>query len=490
MKINVSNYIVSTCKKWSEYNFISDMYSNEIYTYRQYFDKIESSINYLHDSGLDTNDFVVIEIDNSIASLALFMGMLVNHIIPILVSPNIKANEMEKICANSNPKAWFYSTKNKKVHKNKENLKFFPIIDVENAKNCYQTKYKNNLSNIAYIVYTSGTTGSPKRVEISHENMLSEIESMAVSYNMTSKDRNMCILPLYHASSLYRSILITFHTGGWVKLYKEFSYENFWLNINRDKITFVQIVPSIMKILLANKDYFSEGHQKSLRFVGSASAFHPIELIMDFEKSFDVYLLQSYGMTEATCCITLNPLNKKHRRMGSVGKPISVNSIKILDKNNNSLPVNKIGKIVITGRNITNHDINDKNNSKDLDTGDTGYLDDKGFLWLVGRDEDIIKRAGYRISPYEIESAILNIHPNFDAAVLGVEHDLLGQDIIAFVDKKLSGICERDLIKELKFNLASYKMPSEIIFLDKIPLIGVGKVDKVRLKEFYKSMFS
>ena len=173
-----------------------------------------------------------------------------------------------------------------------------------------------------------------------------------------------------------------------------------------------------------------------------------------------------------------------------MGKPISVNSIKILDKNNNSLPVNKIGKIVITGRNITNHDIKDKNNSKDLDTGDTGYLDDKGFLWLVGRDEDIIKRAGYRISPYEIESAILNIHPNFDAAVLGVEHDLLGQDIIAFVDKKLSGICERDLIKELKFNLASYKMPSEIIFLDKIPLIGVGKVDKVRLKEFYKSMFS
>ncbi len=490
MKINISNYIVSTCKKWSDYNFISDENSKQKYTYGQYFDKIESSINYMYDSGLNANDFVVIEIDNSISSLALFMGMLVSHIVPILVPPNIKAIEMEKICENINPKAWFYSTKNKKDYKNTEKLVFIPIIDVENTVNSYETKYKNNFNNIAYIVYTSGTTGSPKRVEISHENMLSEIESMAEAYNMTRNDRNMCILPLYHASSLYRSILITFHTGGWVKMYKEFSYENFWSNIYKDNITFVQIVPSIMKILLANKDCFSHGYQKSLRFVGSASAFHPIDLVIDFENSFDVYLLQSYGMTEATCCITLNPLNKKNRSMGSVGKPISVNRVKILDKNNNSLPVNKIGKIVVSGRNITNYDINDKKNSKELDTGDTGYLDDQGFLWLVGRDEDIIKRAGYRISPYEIESAILNIYPNFDVAVLGVEHDLLGQDIIAFVDKKLGSISERDLIKELKFNLASYKMPSEIIFLDKIPLIGVGKVDKTKLKELYKSMFS
>ena len=124
MKINVSNYIVSTCKKWSDYNFISDENSKEIYTYRKYFDKIELSINYLHDSGLNENDFVVIEIDNSIASLALFMGMLVSHIIPILVSPNIKANEMEQIREYSNPKAWFYSTMNKKVRKNTENLDF------------------------------------------------------------------------------------------------------------------------------------------------------------------------------------------------------------------------------------------------------------------------------------------------------------------------------------------------------------------------------
>jgi len=489
----VGNYIISKCEEWSERPFIIDKNSAASYTYEQYFDEIRSSLYYLDKIGLEPDDFIVIEMENSVSALALLMASIVRRIIPIIVSPDTKLNEIQQICRDCSPSAIFYSMDNEGNEVCISDIKVLPINHGVGSSATEINLLSNvNSDDIAYIIYTSGSTGVPKRVNISHHNMLVEIDSMSEAYGLTKDDCHMCILPLYHASGLYRNILLAFHVGGSVTLYKEFRYDTFWSDIQNEGITFVQIVPFIAKSLLAHKEFFINGQQNRLKFIGSASAAHPVRLIKEFEENFGVYLLQGYGMTEATCGITLNPLNKENRRLGSVGKPLTVNNIQILDQDNKLLPSKTIGRIVVLGDNISNFVDEKTDNSQPgiLETGDIGYLDEENFLWLSGRNQDIIKRAGYRISPYEIEDAILKIYPNLQVCVIGVQHDLLGQDIVAFASREEDELSARDIIKELKFNLASYKIPSEIIFLDNIPLIGVGKVDKVKLKELYKSMFS
>ncbi|MCK5602691.1 long-chain fatty acid--CoA ligase, partial [Candidatus Pacearchaeota archaeon] len=245
--------------------------------------------------------------------------------------------------------------------------------------------------------------------------------------------------------------------------------------------------------LLQYPDYFELGHEKTLRCIGSASAPHPVDLIKSFEERFGVYVLQGYGLTEATCGITLNPLNRKERKLGSVGKPLSVNQVKVLSDDDEVLPPGQSGRIFVYGDNIASFDDNSRSfeseapppSDRALETGDIGYVDEDGFVWLQSRSSDLIKRGGYRMSTVEIEAAILEANPNAEVAVIGVPHPVLGQDVIAFVVKRETDCKARDIIRSIKSKIASYKIPSEIVFIESLPMIGVGKVDKKTLLQSF-----
>jgi acyl-CoA synthetase (AMP-forming)/AMP-acid ligase II len=184
------------------------------------------------------------------------------------------------------------------------------------------------------------------------------------------------------------------------------------------------------------------------------------------------------------------------RRPGSVGMPISVNNVTVLDDNGRPLPAGKTGRVIVSGRNValnvSSVSIRNRIDADDpvLETGDLGYVDEDGFLWLVGRETDMIKRGGHRISPVEIENEIMKCLNDVEVAVVGVPHPLLGQDIVVFIsDSKFTDLNSRKLLGKIKKTMASYKVPSRLIHVDSIPKLAVGKVDRQRLIEDYRKHY-
>lgn len=492
----IGSYFAERCAKWNQRAFLREKEAPFSFTYSELWKEIQCAITAFRSFEIGRGDRVLLCMENSAASIAMFMGALVEGIVPVLVSPKKKIAELKHVAEICGVVAFLSSLENGERIRNELDIPFLSIDAFRSLPPAEVSVLGEAISpgDTAYIVFTSGSTGTQKRVEVSHHNMLSEIRSMGEAYGLTQNDRHLCILPIYHASGLYRNVLLTFHTGGYVILAKEFREETFWQEIAFEQITFVQVVPAILTMLLTHQQYFKSGLEKSLRFIGSASAPHPTEMLRAFEKAFGVYVLQGYGMTETTCGITLNPLKVEERKLGSVGKPLSVNTVEVWGDNGATLPPGTVGDIMVSGDNITGIFENTcafghsryHRRKKWLATGDMGYVDDEGFVWLNSRRSDLIKRAGYRISPNQVENIICASFRNLEAAVIGVPHRLFGQDIIAFVSgEKAKSLSSRGIIREIKGKMASYEVPSEILFVDYIPMLGVGKVDKEELLQHY-----
>lgn len=482
---SVGQYIYDKCCTGDKNIFIKEIATSREVSFISFWSEIEHAVAYLHNMGVKKYNRVVLQMDNTISALAMFMACLVAKIVPVIISSQSTWREINNICKKSN--ANFLATTAKRCKKLSKDLPV-NVLDIDGYQKMIHTKVyfdkKNCLDDIAYIVLTSGSTGVSKEVEINHSNMLTEIESMSEAYGISRFIRHLCILPIYHASGLYRNILMPFHVGAEVVLLEKFEKDVFWYIIKEEQINFTQIVPSIMRSLLSDDCSFIPGQQSSLKFIGSASAPHPLELIKSFEKKFGIYVLIGYGMTEATCGITLNALSRKDRRLGSVGKPISVNRVEIWCENGKRLPLKKEGRVIVYGANVARNI-----HCNYLDSGDYGYMEEDGYLWLTGRRDDLIKRSGYRISPDEIENTISACFPNLESVVIGVTHPVLGQDIIAFVvNKKKENVSSLGIIRKIKGKLSSYKIPSEIFFIDEMPRLGIGKVDKKKLLFSYNKI--
>lgn len=472
----ISEYIRERCEKWGEHPFLKVGETGEVFTYSQFDKQIQCSIRELEENNIRAGDRILLVMENSVHALSMFMACLISKIIPVIASSH-SALKIES--CNTLPLF---------------NCKGITVNTLESIKH-EQPESIAGINEIAYEVFTSGSTGRPKRVIISQRNMLSEIRSMSEAYGLQKNDRHLCVLPVYHASGLYRNILLSFHVGAYVVLEKKFNEKTFWRIIVDDKISFVQLVPSILRSLLMNQKYFQPGQQKGLKFIGSASAPHPVELVKEFENIFGVYVLQGYGMTEATCAITVNPLDKKDRKFGSIGKPLSVNKIEVLDDDGVVLEPGSTGRIFVSGDNIAicmegNNEVKITGQYFEngrFDTQDIGYIDSDNYVWLVSRQEDLIKRSGYRMSATEIEADIYKLFPELEVSILGIPHPVLGQDIIAFVRSDNKDLSSKDIFQKLKKEIEPFKIPSKIIFVDLIPKVGVGKVDKQALLKHYKT---
>ena len=487
----VNKYLHGKCMTNGGKVFIREQKTSRTCTYSEFWNEIERFGSLLRDNGVRCGDRILIRMDNSITSLSVFFGSIVAGIIPVPISPKASNSELELIGATSGTVSLVGDNFHLSACQDVSILNMNHLAG--QVRKDQALKEVNKMHDPVYVVYTSGSSGTAKEVVITHDNLLSELFSMADAYALESNHCHLCVLPVCHASALYRNILLPLHNGSEVVLLEGFDSDNFWKLIRDEQINFVQLVPSILSELLMTSDNFTPGDQSSLVYVGSASAPHPPELVSRFEQTFGVYVLQGYGMTEATCTISLNPLKMEDRRPGSVGRPISVNNVTVLDDNGRSLHVGKTGRVMVSGRNValnvSSASIRNRIDAEDpvLETGDLGYVDEDGFLWLVGRETDMIKRGGHRISPVEIENEIMKCLNDVEVAVVGVPHPLLGQDIVVFIsDSKFTDLNSRKLLGKIKKTMASYKVPSRLIHVDSLPKLAVGKVDRQRLREDYR----
>ena len=340
------------------------------------------------------------------------------------------------------------------------------------------------VDDVALILHTSGSTGRPKRVPLSHANLSISAHNVAATYALTPDDVSLCVMPLFHVHGLVASTLATLATGGTVVVPNKFSPLSFWRVAKEYGATWYSAVPTIHQLLLARVEAGAAkpaGAEK-LRFIRSCSASLPPQVMHDLEAAFGAPVLEAYGMTEAAHQMASNPLPPSARKPGAVGPGTNV-GISIRDANGQVLPSGERGEVCILGPNVvTGYENNPEANATAFfdgwfRTGDQGFLDDNGYLTLVGRLKELINRGGEKISPREIDEVLL-AHPAVGEAVcFGVPHKMWGEEVEAAVTLK-DTISEADLLAYCKEKLSDFKRPKQIHITETIPRTATGKIQR------------
>ena len=292
-------------------------------------------------------------------------------------------------------------------------------------------------ANDAFILLTSGTTSRPKMVPITQASVCLSAYNAGAALALGPRDRLLNVLPLFHAHGLISGLLTALAAGSSVICAPGFEAASFFSWLRELRPTWYTAVPTIHRALLSAADHNKKRAQRSsLRLIRSASASLSRDVLDELESLFGVPVIETYGMTEAASQIAANPLER--RKPGSVGKSAGA-EIAIMDQQGRTLPVGERGEIVLRGPTITRGYDNDiaatESAFRDgwFRTGDLGYLDPEGYLFIVGRIKDVINRGGQKVSPVEVEEVLLS-HPDvLEAGAFAIPHKKLGENVAAVV---------------------------------------------------------
>jgi acyl-CoA synthetase (AMP-forming)/AMP-acid ligase II len=358
-----------------------------------------------------------------------------------------------------------------------------------------QTPISPAVDDVALVLHTSGSTGRPKRVPLAHANLSISAQNVARSYALTADDVSLCVMPLFHVHGLVASTLATLATGGTVVVPAKFSPLSFWRVARDHGVTWYSAVPTLHQLLLARAADPSDASRrpagtKKLRFIRSCSASLAPRLMHALESAFGAPVIEAYGMTEAAHQMTSNPLPPSKRKAGSVGCGTDVR-VSIMNKEGRHCPSGERGEVVIQGPNvIQGYESNPEANATSFAdgwfrTGDRGYLDQDGYLWLVARIKELINRGGEKISPREIDEVLL-AHPAVAEAVcFGVPHATWGEEVAAAVVLR-HAVTEADLLAYCREHLADYKRPKQIHITETIPRTATGKIQRGVVARLYR----
>ncbi|HXA29773.1 MAG TPA: AMP-binding protein [Candidatus Angelobacter sp.] len=338
----------------------------------------------------------------------------------------------------------------------------------------------------AVILYTSGTTGVPKGVELSHSNLRAMAENAHQAWDPGDDQVGLGTLPLSHVYGLSTTLAGTFRRGRGVLL-RWFDPAAVLQLIEEHRVTITALVPAMMVALLDHPDRASRD-VSSLRYVISGAAPLPLELLHRFESAFGCTVLQGYGLSESTAQCALN--TPEHNRPGSVGRPLPGVEVAIADRDGTVLSPGSDGEILIRGANIMHgyHGMPAETARTVVDgwlhTGDVGRVDADGYLYVLDRSKDLIIRGGFNIIPRDVEE-VLNAHPAVaQAAVIGLPDERLGE--VVHADVVLSpgaSVSDAELIAHCREKLASYKCPQSIHVVATLPMNSSFKVLKRQLRE-------
>ncbi len=344
----------------------------------------------------------------------------------------------------------------------------------------------------AVIVYTSGTTGRPKGAELTHMQLYMNADIPGRLFDVKQDDIVITVLPLFHVFGLSSILDVCVRFGCTMSLIPRFSSEAVLTAVQRDRATIFEGVPTMFADLLSHPDLDSYD-LSSLRIAISGGASIPAPVLDAFEKRFGLVILEGYGLTETASTTTFN-ISVDERRAYSVGKPIWGTQTQVWDVNGRPLPPGPehVGEVVTRGMHVMkgywhNPEATAGTFTGDwLHTGDLGYFDEDGFLFIASRKKELIIRGGYNVYPSEIEN-VLHAHPAVaEAAVVGVPDERLGEEVMAVVILRPSmDLLEHELVAYCRERLAAYKCPRIFQFRAELPKNTLGKVLKDELARAY-----
>jgi long-chain acyl-CoA synthetase len=340
----------------------------------------------------------------------------------------------------------------------------------------------------AVIIYTSGTTGHPKGAMLSHKNLYANVKQARQALEIIESDVFITVLPLFHSFSGTVCLNIPLMVGCTAVLVENFVPGRILDILEKHRVSIFAGVPAMYHGLLQHVP--ERDHDLSaLRMTISGGAPLPVPTLAAVEARFGVPVLEGDGPTECSPATSINPLNAV-RKPGSVGIPLPGCEIKIFDDQDNEVPTDEIGEIVVRGDNVMLGYLNQPEATAEVmtsgwyHTGDLGKIDSDGYVYIVDRKKDMIITAGLNVYPREIEEVLFSSPDVADAAVIGLPDALRGEEVAAVVVRKPgSAVTERAIMAYCRERLANYKVPKKVLFRDTLPRGGTGKVVKRLLKK-------
>jgi long-chain acyl-CoA synthetase len=341
----------------------------------------------------------------------------------------------------------------------------------------------------ALMMYTSGTTGQPKGVVLSHRNVTAAATFVTQAHALASEDRVLGTLPLYHINGQIVQAAATLIHGGGLVLPHRFSASAFWRLAAEHRCTWLNVVPTIISYLLAGPDPREEGIDLArIRFCRSASAPLPPEHHRAFEARFGIGVIETMGLTETAAPCFTNPLDPAKRRVGSPGRAFG-NEAKIVADSGTAAPAGTVGEIMVRGPNVMKGYYKAPEATAQalqpdgwLHTGDLGYLDADGFVFVTGRLKELIIKGGENIAPREIDEALLAHPAVLEAAAVGISDRHYGQEILACVVLRPGAAASVEALRDFcRVRLGPYKTPREIRIVADLPKGPSGKVQRLKL---------
>ena len=353
------------------------------------------------------------------------------------------------------------------------------------------------------LMFTAGTTGQPKGVMLTHDNLATYVLNNVSPADPDIEEKNILTVPLYHIAGM-QAVLAAVYGGRTLVVQRQFDPSDWMTLVETESVTRAMMVPTMLKQLMEHEE-FPERNLSSLQVITYGAAPMPVEVIT---KAIEVFpgtrFINAFGQTESASTITMltpedhviegSPGERaiKLKRLGSIGRALGDTEVKIFDEDGSEQPVDEVGEIVARGPRVmkgywkADEATNNTIRNGWLYTGDIGYMDEAGYIFLSGRAKDIIIRAGENISPEQVE-ATLHSHPAIDeAAVIGVPDPQWGETVRAIVALKAGAqASEADIIEHCRGQLASFKKPESVIFVDALPRNPLGKVLKRVLRDEY-----
>ena len=499
-----TSYLVrANAREYPDTVFIN--FYERIVTYRELDEKTDALANYLLSKGLKKGDIVSFQMGNSPEFFFTHLGAQKIGALGGPISCWWQAEEVAYLLADSKPKVLIVDPEYTGiVSELKDRMPSVVSVLVNSAEPLdldfphdylprvleeYAGELKNDQQpqpeDPAAIMYTSGTTGNPKGVLLTHRGITFGAEVKIAPFPVGPGDRTLCVLPLFHSGGLNDLAFPAMYAAATIILRKNFSATEFWECVEKYQITAFYIVPTMWNILLRAPESETVD-TSSLKFGLSGAAPIPPEQLRECEQRFHVPIVEAYGATENSGGITANRLDS--RKDGSIGFAFPGIDVKVLDENGREVSVGQIGEICVKGGTVmAGYYQNPEATSETIRdgwllTGDVGYQDQDGFLFLVDRKKEMIIRGGVNVYPKEIEN-VLHTHPRVSiAAVLPEYDDKYGQVAKAcIVLNRGEEADESEMRTFCQKRLADYKVPVIFEFLESIPTTAVGKVAKKEL---------
>ncbi|WP_211289776.1 Long-chain-fatty-acid--CoA ligase [Sporomusa silvacetica DSM 10669] len=484
-------------------------YYDQTLTYKDTNDRANRVANYLKEKGVKKGDIIAIMISNSPEFYYTMWGAHKLGAIAMCISPMLRGPEIAYILDDAKPKvAFVVSDSMTEFFKGLNNANTKPIVvevvteykydstiaqdnldDVLNKFPDDECLIKQNPDDIFLLLYSSGTTGRPKGILLSNKAGLSLCRDQNRSGIVTGNDVMLLILPMYHCCPL---CVFTYPLSyaGQALCVRQFSVNDFWPTVIQYGITIIMAVPTMLDYILSRIDAKEVDLSKvKIRYANTGAGPLSLETRKRFKEQYHIDLLVGYGLTEGGggCCVE-PPLGRY--KEGSCGLPYPEQQIEILDEHGNILPNNQIGQICIKGDNVMSGYLNKPDEFAKvmaggfLHTGDVGYFDDEGYLFVTDRKGDMIVRGGENIYPREIESVLESNQLVAEVAVIGVLDNLLGERLKAFIVPKVKGTMNAESTKAwLAERIADFKIPDYYEFVSSLPRTATGKIQKFELRK-------